>query len=97
MLPEGSSKINAVVPFDVDQSFETKFTYLDTSGRPVLVLHKANVVPEHATKFHVDYYFGTLSMIHEPFLLISGGWAAVLVLVQGWRCSLLVQHLCVLR
>ena len=72
VLPEGSTAITASVPFEVAQSFDTKFTYLDTSGRPVLLLHKKNLVPDHATKFHVDYSFGTLSMLREPLLLVAG-------------------------
>lgn len=34
------------LPFDgVEISWDKKFTYLDTQGRPVLVLRKSNVVP----------------------------------------------------
>lgn len=34
------------LPFDgVDVSWDKKFTYLDTQGRPVLVLRKTNTVP----------------------------------------------------
>ena len=34
------------LPFDgVDISWDKKFTYLDTQGRPVLVLRKDNLVP----------------------------------------------------
>jgi hypothetical protein len=34
------------VPFEgVDISWDKKFTYLDTQGRPVLVLRKTNTVP----------------------------------------------------
>lgn len=49
-----------------------RFTYLDTTGRPVVVLHKKNVVPEHASKFSVDYSFSSTSLLHEPTLLVSG-------------------------
>lgn len=67
------------LPFDgVDQSWDKKFTYLDTAGRPVLVLKKSNVVPEHNKKFAVDYSFGFMGMIREPLLLISGGSGGVL-------------------
>lgn len=34
------------LPFDgVDVSWDKKFTYLDTQGRPVIVLRKDNLVP----------------------------------------------------
>lgn len=48
-----------------------RFTYLDTSGRPVLVLRRANVaVPELAAKFSVEYSFGAVHTLREPLLLV---------------------------
>ena len=45
VLPEGSSDIEAFAPLPgVQQSRDTKFTYLDVFGRPVLVLRASNVV-----------------------------------------------------
>ncbi len=58
VLPEGASRIVSVLPFDVDKSADTKYTYLDTTGRPVVVLRKANVVPEHNVNLTVDYRCG---------------------------------------
>lgn len=72
VLPEGASRIEASVPFEVQKAFDTKFTYLDTAGRPVLVLRKAHVTPEHATKFNVDYAFASTGILREPLLLIAG-------------------------
>ncbi|CAI5514209.1 unnamed protein product [Closterium sp. Naga37s-1] len=46
VLPEGSYGISADVPFPVGKSTETKYSYLDTVGRPVVVLDKRDVVPE---------------------------------------------------
>ncbi|GFR43910.1 hypothetical protein Agub_g5044, partial [Astrephomene gubernaculifera] len=72
VLPEGASDIRAILPFDMEQSFDKKFTYLDTSGRPVLVLHKAHVAaPEHSARFSVEYSFGALHTLREPLLLIG--------------------------
>ncbi|KAG2498961.1 hypothetical protein HYH03_003150 [Edaphochlamys debaryana] len=71
VLPEGSSGIRASLPYDMEKSFDTKFTYLDTSGRPVLVLHKSHLVPEHAAKFSVDYNFPIINTLREPCLLIG--------------------------
>eukprot|EP00878_Enallax_costatus_P023618 GHUV01025125.1.p1 GENE.GHUV01025125.1~~GHUV01025125.1.p1 ORF type:complete len:457 (+),score=118.13 GHUV01025125.1:677-2047(+) len=72
VLPEGATNIKTTLPFEgVEQSWDKKFTYLDTAGRPVLVLRKSNVVPEHHKKFAVDYSFGFMGMIREPMLLIS--------------------------
>jgi oligosaccharyltransferase complex subunit alpha (ribophorin I) len=55
VLPEGSARIVSELPFDVDKSTETKYSYLDTTGRPVLVFKKKNVVPEHNVNLIVDY------------------------------------------
>lgn len=72
VLPEGSTDIKPILPYDMEHSFDVKFTYLDTSGRPVLVLRRANVaVPELAAKFSVEYSFGAVHTLREPLLLIG--------------------------
>ncbi|KAF6257504.1 Ribophorin I-domain-containing protein [Scenedesmus sp. NREL 46B-D3] len=72
VLPEGAKHIKATLPYpDIQQSWDKKFTYLDTAGRPVLVLTKANVVPEQNKHFAVDYSFTFTGMMREPLLLIS--------------------------
>lgn len=72
VLPEGSSDISVATPFPVEQWQETKISHLDIDGRPVVVLKKTNVVPEHNQNFQVYYRFSTLSMLREPLMLISG-------------------------
>ncbi|KAL8135825.1 hypothetical protein AgCh_010438 [Apium graveolens] len=72
VLPEGSTDISASVPFPVQQSAETKFSHLDMVGRPVVVLEKRNVVPEHNLPFQVHYKFSKFSLLREPLMLITG-------------------------
>ncbi|GMY28953.1 dolichyl-diphosphooligosaccharide--protein glycosyltransferase subunit 1A-like [Fagus crenata] len=72
VLPEGSTDISVFAPFPVKQWQETKFSHLDIVGRPVTVLEKNNVVPEHNQHFQVYYKFISLSMLMEPLMLISG-------------------------
>lgn len=72
VLPEGSTDISASVPFPVQQSEETKFSHLDMVGRPVVVLEKRNVVPEHNLPFQVHYKFSKFSLLREPLMLITG-------------------------
>ncbi|XVF74076.1 hypothetical protein PTKIN_Ptkin13bG0032000 [Pterospermum kingtungense] len=72
VLPEGSSDISVAAPFPVKQWQETKVSHLDIDGRPVVVLVKNNVVPEHNQYFQVYYKFNKLSMLREPLMLISG-------------------------
>ncbi|CAK9313261.1 unnamed protein product [Citrullus colocynthis] len=72
VLPEGSSDISVYVPFSHKQWHETKFSHLDIEGRPVVVLEKENVVPEHNQHFQVYYKFNSISMLREPLMLIFG-------------------------
>ncbi|CAL9113906.1 dolichyl-diphosphooligosaccharide--protein glycosyltransferase subunit 1A-like [Musa acuminata AAA Group] len=72
VLPEGSNGISASVPFPTKQGEEIKYSHLDIVGRPVLVLEKSNVVPEHNLYFQVYYHFNNLSLLGEPMMLISG-------------------------
>ncbi|XP_020599382.1 dolichyl-diphosphooligosaccharide--protein glycosyltransferase subunit 1A isoform X2 [Phalaenopsis equestris] len=72
VLPEGSKEVSVLVPFHTKQWHETKYSHLDLIGRPVIVLKKTNVVPEHNTYFQVHYKFNNLSLHREPLLLISG-------------------------
>ncbi|KAL1820701.1 hypothetical protein ACET3Z_015570 [Daucus carota] len=72
VLPEGSTDIFAAVPFPVQQSEETKFSHLDMVGRPVVVLEKRNVVPEHNLPLQVSYKFSVFSLLREPLMLITG-------------------------
>ena len=63
VLPEGASLLEASLPFPVERAQEKKFTYLDTAGRPVLVLHKANVVPDHNAPLAVTYRFSSIYLL----------------------------------
>lgn len=73
VLPEGAQNIEFVTPFHIDSAhYDTKQTYLDTSGRPVLVLEKHNVVNKyHSQNIQVTYTYSRLSLLWEPFLLSS--------------------------
>ncbi|CAL1355272.1 unnamed protein product [Linum trigynum] len=72
VLPEGSKYLSVSTPFVVQQEEEIKMSHLDIFGRPVVVLKKANVVPEHNQFFQVYYQFNALAMLMEPFMLITG-------------------------
>ncbi|KAI3793451.1 hypothetical protein L1987_36070 [Smallanthus sonchifolius] len=71
VLPEGSKNPSIVVPFSVERREETSYSYLDIVGRPVVVLEKENVVPEHNVLFQVYYDFHPMSMLAEPLMLTS--------------------------
>ncbi|KAL3650014.1 Dolichyl-diphosphooligosaccharide--protein glycosyltransferase subunit 1B [Castilleja foliolosa] len=71
VLPEGSRDPSVEVPFEIEQSLQTKYSYLDVIGRTVVVLEKKNVVPEHNVPFQVHYKFNPIFMLAEPLMLVS--------------------------
>ncbi len=46
-------------------------TYLDSYGRTVVVLRKANLVEEHMQEFTLTYEFSQITLLREPFMLVS--------------------------
>jgi len=86
ILPEGSKNIKLSVPFDVErQGDEVHYTYLDTSGRPVVVLNKASLVEQHIQDFQLRYEFSKMSLLNEPLLLVGAFYllfVAVIVYVR---------------
>ncbi|CAH8258350.1 unnamed protein product [Arabidopsis lyrata] len=72
VLPEGSKDISVATPFAVKQSQEIKYSHLDIAGRPVVVLEKNNVVPDHNQHVQVYYKFSNINLLSEPLMLISG-------------------------
>lgn len=72
ILPEGASDVQIYTPFEVSEpKHSLHFTYLDTSGRPVISVEKTNLVNEHNQYFQVTYHYGRFAWYHEPFLLVS--------------------------
>lgn len=72
VLPETASNVKLEVPFDVERlPDEVLKTYLDTSGRKVLVLRKKNLIEGHIKDFTVYYDFNTINMLREPAMLIT--------------------------
>ena len=73
VLPEGAADIEWVTPFHIDSAaHDTKQTYLDTTGRPVVVLRKRNVVNKyHSANFQIAYTYSRSALLWEPTLLVS--------------------------
>lgn len=71
ILPEGSKNIQVKIPYAVDRlSDELHYTYLDTVGRPVVVLQKSNLVEQHIQDFEVHYNYQKVLMLQEPLLVV---------------------------
>jgi oligosaccharyltransferase complex subunit alpha (ribophorin I) len=73
VLPEGCSDIKVNVPYAVEQSRTTRFTYLDSKfngGRPVVIIKAKNIVPEHDGQMMISYTFNRSRMMVEPLMLV---------------------------
>jgi len=80
------------LPFAVDSEEATlHHTYLDTSGRPVLVLHKKNIVAEHNQHFLVTYNFSKTSMLLEPLILVISYFVVFLIAMLYVRFDLSIS------
>jgi len=72
ILPEGVKNIEVRAPFDVQREDDSlHYTYLDTSGRPVVVLSKKNLVEQHIQDFEVHYTFQRWQLLQEPLLIVG--------------------------
>jgi oligosaccharyltransferase complex subunit alpha (ribophorin I) len=94
VLPEGARNISVSVPFDVESSQTRRFTYLDTpflGGRPVIVLHKQNVVSEHNLNFQVTYSFHEPLMLVEPLVLAGAAFAFFFMCMIAARLDLRIR------
>ncbi|CAD6194861.1 unnamed protein product [Caenorhabditis auriculariae] len=69
ILPEHVRKVKVITPFPMERlSDEIKPTYLDTTGRLVVIVQKENLVAEHIQPFTLTYEFEFKDMIREPIL-----------------------------
>lgn len=93
ILPEGASDISVKTPFPVSElPRETHYTYLDTKGRPVVVLAKKNLVPSaHNQHFQVTYRFSQSSLIREPILLVAAFFAVCFSFMVFTRIDLRIS------
>lgn len=72
VLPEGAESIEVHVPYNVVRlPNEIHYTYLDTKGRPVIVLEKENLVEEHIKDIQIKYYYKSSLLWLEPIYVVS--------------------------
>jgi oligosaccharyltransferase complex subunit alpha (ribophorin I) len=71
ILPETSKNIKMVAPYAVKRlPDEVHKTYLDTVGRPVIVLEKENVIANHIQQFTLYYEFEHVYLLREPLIVV---------------------------
>lgn len=72
VLPEGAKDIEVTAPYSIERAPQQLHkTYLDTSGRPVVVVKKDNVVDNHIQDFQVQYTFHKFVLLQEPLLCVA--------------------------
>jgi len=73
ILPEGTSNQELSTPYPVQRKGDTTHhTYLDTTGRPVVVITNKGVLTEsHIQNFQLQFKFSHSSMFMEPLLLVT--------------------------
>ncbi|XP_054717995.1 dolichyl-diphosphooligosaccharide--protein glycosyltransferase subunit 1-like [Uloborus diversus] len=82
ILPEGSKNIQVKPPYAVDRlPDELHYTYLDTVGRPVIVMHKSNLVEQHIQDFEIHYEYQKMLMLQEPFLVVIALYLLFIVVI----------------
>ncbi|KAF2071113.1 hypothetical protein CYY_007578 [Polysphondylium violaceum] len=91
ILPEGATDIKVTAPFDVKMSQENRKTYLDTVGRPVLVLHLDHTAAENYQYIQVSYNLSSMAMFHEPLLLIGAVFALCVLIMIYVRFELSIS------
>ena len=92
ILPEGSTDIQHILPFDVDKThFETVHSFLDFKGKPVLVLEKKNVMDFHRKPFQVIYKSQPTDLIYKPLLLSFYVFVSLLILIVSFRLDLSLE------
>ena len=86
ILPAGSSGIQHFLPFDVENSsFSEVYSFLDFTGKPVLVLEKKNAMDFHRKPFQVLYTVDPTTIIIKPLILAVYVFVALLFLIISFR------------
>ncbi|KAL9654575.1 hypothetical protein ABK040_006639 [Willaertia magna] len=93
VIPEGANDLEFRVPFPIDEeSREVVKTYLDISGRPVVVVKKNNVSPDQQNiNFLVSYNFPASGIYFEPLLVIGSLFAFCVFVMFYVRLDLTIQ------
>ena len=82
-----------------EQPRELKYTYLDTIGRPIVVVTAENLVEQHIQDFQVSYTFNLVMLLQEPLLVVAALYLFFLMVIVVVRLDFSiteVSNLCVL-
>jgi len=74
VLPEGARNPQVRLPHGltgVEVSEDTKVTWFDVHGRPVVVLRGKDLIEEHRIPLTVDFEYSMLWMLKEPLMFLA--------------------------
>lgn len=76
VLPEGADVVDVAVPFkNANITYETTYTYLDTIGRPTVVVSTHNTSDAHNLDVIVVYSLSMLNAIRKPLTVSAAAFA----------------------
>ncbi|XP_076763080.1 dolichyl-diphosphooligosaccharide--protein glycosyltransferase subunit 1 [Xylocopa sonorina] len=86
ILPEGSKNIELSLPYPATRLPDSlHYTYLDTTGRPVISVTKKNLVENHIQNFKLKYTFPRILMLQEPLLVAAALYLLFLLVITYVR------------
>ncbi|KAJ3241678.1 hypothetical protein HDU81_011002 [Chytriomyces hyalinus] len=72
VLPEGALNVQVALPFKADsQVIEKFYTNLDSIGRPMVIIEKANVADEYAVPIQISYDYPASELFRKPIIVGS--------------------------
>ncbi|CAF0736195.1 unnamed protein product [Adineta ricciae] len=71
---------------------EKHYTYLDTVGRPVIVITKHNALFQHIQDFEIHYTFEKIMLLHEPMLIVVSLFALFCLVIVLGRLNFSIQN-----
>ncbi len=94
VLPEHARNIEFYPPpYDVQRlPNEKHYTYLDTVGRPVVVLKKNNVLFQHIQDFEIHYTFDKIMLFNEPMLIVIPLFGLFILVIILVRLNFAITH-----
>ncbi|ORX83524.1 Ribophorin I [Anaeromyces robustus] len=70
ILPEGARNVDINLPYSFDnEERKMTYSYLDTTGRPTIVLEKENVCDDHFQYFQVSYNLPFYFPLQKPLVV----------------------------
>jgi len=92
ILPEHSTNIEFTAPYQVDRKpNELHYTYLDTVGRPVIVVNLKNSAENHIKDFQLKYKFQKIMILQEPLLAVAFFYVLFMVVILFVRIDFSIK------